>query len=370
MNVETTMMALMIPIVALTGLLMALTPYLMRRNEVFAVTVPASAQKDARIRRYRRSYALIVALATALLTGAGIACIALGSAGGVLVVVIVGTLVLACGGYVLMLVFRKKVKAYKSEQGWVAQTQETAAVVGEEKLPHAISLAWNLLYLPVMALTFAVSAVGYASMPDVVVTHMSFDGTPNGWMEKSPLLLLMPFFIQAFMAACMVFSHWSIKVSKKWTDPGAPATSALAYGMFARAQSIFLVVSGLLLCGMMVLIPLSFVNAVSLEQAAVGIVVVAIIVTVGAVAVSVVYGQAGSRVFARMQDGDGMVADEDEHWKLGIFYVNRDDAALFLPERFGVGWTINFGRPAAWAIIGGFVAVTVVFIMAMFAITA
>ena len=28
------------------GLLLAFTPYLMRRNECFAVTVPASAQKD------------------------------------------------------------------------------------------------------------------------------------------------------------------------------------------------------------------------------------------------------------------------------------------------------------------------------------
>ena len=29
-----------------TGLLLAFTPYLMRRNECFAVTVPASAQSD------------------------------------------------------------------------------------------------------------------------------------------------------------------------------------------------------------------------------------------------------------------------------------------------------------------------------------
>jgi uncharacterized membrane protein len=40
-----------------------------------------------------------------------------------------------------------------------------------------------------------------------------------------------------------------------------------------------------------------------------------------------------------------------DHYQ-GIFYVNRDDPKLFVPKRFGVGWTLNFGRPAAWVITG------------------
>ena len=44
-----------------------------------------------------------------------------------------------------------------------------------------------------------------------------------------------------------------------------------------------------------------------------------------------------------------MPVDDDRYWKLGIFYWNHDDASLFVPERFGIGWTINLGRPAAWA---------------------
>lgn len=51
------------------------------------------------------------------------------------------------------------------------------------------------------------------------------------------------------------------------------------------------------------------------------------------------------------------------YWKLGIFYWNHDDASLFVPERFGIGWTINLGRPAAWTIIVGFVLVVVAFII-------
>lgn len=42
----------------------------------------------------------------------------------------------------------------------------------------------------------------------------------------------------------------------------------------------------------------------------------------------------------------------DNHWKGGLFYVNRDDPALFVEKRIGIGYTLNFGRPAAWALIG------------------
>ena len=38
--------------------------------------------------------------------------------------------------------------------------------------------------------------------------------------------------------------------------------------------------------------------------------------------------------------------DDDSHWKAGLFYVNPDDPAILVPKRLGIGWTINFGRPA------------------------
>jgi uncharacterized membrane protein len=42
--------------------------------------------------------------------------------------------------------------------------------------------------------------------------------------------------------------------------------------------------------------------------------------------------------------------DDDEHWKGGVFYVNRDDPALMVPRRFGLGWTVNLGHPAGIAL--------------------
>ena len=304
------------------GAFMAITPYLMRRGEVFTVTVPTSEQHDPYVVGLKRRYAAIVGSATAVFTVIGFASAAMGNAGGVLGALIVGSLAVTAGGYALMLAFRAKMSAYKAKRGWTADAQESVAVVGEQPVPRAISLKWNLLYLPIMA-------------------------------------------IQGFMAACFVFSHWTIARSKKWAEPGAPATSALAYGLFARAQSIYLVAGGVVIAVAMIAMPLSFMNVIDLGQAAVFIMIAAIVLCVGAMAISLVYGQAGSRVFKNMQTSDRLHVDDDRYWKFGVFYCNPDDASLFLPERFGVGWTLNWARPAVWAIVAGGFVVTAAFVVAV-----
>ncbi len=39
--------------------------------------------------------------------------------------------------------------------------------------------------------------------------------------------------------------------------------------------------------------------------------------------------------------------DDERYWYGGIFYNNPDDPAMFVPKRFGFGWTMNFGHPQA-----------------------
>src|SRR3990170_1130804 len=42
----------------------------------------------------------------------------------------------------------------------------------------------------------------------------------------------------------------------------------------------------------------------------------------------------------------------DAHWRFPGVYVNRQDPALFVPLRNGLGWTMNFGRPQAIVFLG------------------
>ena len=360
-----TMLAFTVALVPLTGIMTIVTPFLMRRGEVFAVTVPDTAAHDPYLRRLKRCYALIMSALTAVLTAVGAFGAFTGDAGLALAVLCVGMLLLCVGSYGLMLYFRAKVQSYKKEQGWQASARESVAVVGDAPVPRAVSLKWNLLYLPVIAVTLAIGAVGYAQMPDLIPQHMNFQGEVTEYMEKTPFTILVPALIVAFVAACMAFAHWTILRSKRPSNPSAPATSALAYGMFARAQSILLVAGGLALSLLGPVMELSFIGVIGLEQAGVFVVALALVIVVGSIVISLVYGQGGSRVFSRMAASERLLADDDEHWKLGVFYYNPDDASLFLPERFGIGWTMNWARPAVWAIMFAGLVLTVAFVAAV-----
>lgn len=41
----------------------------------------------------------------------------------------------------------------------------------------------------------------------------------------------------------------------------------------------------------------------------------------------------------------------DGAWN-GMFYSKKNDRALFVPKRFGIGYTLNFGNPWAWVVVG------------------
>lgn len=42
---------------------------------------------------------------------------------------------------------------------------------------------------------------------------------------------------------------------------------------------------------------------------------------------------------------------DDRHWLLGVIYFNRDDPAVLVEKRFGIGYTLNFARPVSWTVI-------------------
>ena len=367
--------------VLVTGALLAVTPWLMPKTECFAVTVPEGARRDPRLAALRRRYALAMGAAT-LVCAASLVPFAASGPGALdadpaplVGALLFATLVPVALSFALMLRFRRRVRAIKAAEGWAAPRPQAAAVVVEDDLPRPLSLAWSLLYVPIVLATVVAGVALWPSIPDQIPMHASFSGVVNSWAPKTVGSVFFPVWVQLFMVVTFMFCHWSILRSKRPAGVGAPVTSALAYGLFARAESVLLLVSGLIITAAVgAAFTLSTAGIITLGVAAAIVLAAVVPILAGSAAISVVYGQAGSRLFRRMEAagvadapaGTAMPADDDEHWKLGIFYVNRDDASLFLPERFGVGWTLNLGRPAAWGIIAGCVAVTAVFLVVVF----
>ena len=356
------LLGLVLLFVPITGALLATTPYLMPKRECFAVTIPDAVSSDPDVGRLKRSFCAIVAAVTLALTVLCGACLFANPEHAFLPALVVSELILCFGGYGLMLRFRRKTIALKQARGWKAQSAKRVGFVAEEPAPRPISQKWDLLFLVPIAITGLVCVVGYPLMPERIATNIDLSGQVAHWVDKTPLTAAFPFLTVVFLDACFAFSHWMILRSKKGVDAARPAASAWAYGAFARAQSMLLVGLGTMLSFLGPIIALSFMGVITMMQALLPVLAMLVVVLVVVMAVTVVYGQNGARLLRRMEDPESMPVDDDRYWKLGIFYWNRDDASLFVPERFGVGWTMNLGRPAAWAITVGFVAAIAAFV--------
>lgn len=197
---------LLVALIPLTGALLAITPWLMRRNECFAVTIPADKQRDPRLVALKRRYTKQVALITVALTVVAAIVFALFgkdaniSEGALVATMVVGTLAPIVISFALMLKSRREVQAIKAAEGWFAPRQQAAAIVAEEDAPSAISLAWNLLYIPICVGTVALGAALYPSMPEVIPMKINFAGEVVSSMPKGPGVIGFPVLLTAFMA--------------------------------------------------------------------------------------------------------------------------------------------------------------------------
>ncbi len=356
-------------IVLLVGLILTVTPWLMPKTECFTVTVPHGARNEEPLRGLLRSYTCWMVAITALCVLAWPATLALGridvttrSGEFVLTLLLfVTTFAPIIASFALMLSYRARVKAVKQERGWTAE-HAAAAFVGTEDFPKPLSLAWNLLYLPLIGGLAAFTLSHYDQFPSQIPTNVGLAGNVTSSVPKSPLTVLFPTFFVAFMGAIFTLVHWGTIHSKKPVDPAAPVSSALAYATFARVQSILMVVGGLLISGLTAgLILASSLGAISMVYAAVITMVGTLVFVALVTIISLVMGQSGARLFPDTT-ATGMSRDDDEHWLLGTIYCNRNDPSIFVPKRFGIGWTSNIARWETWALVAGLVALCVLLI--------
>lgn len=362
-------------LVLVSGVLAACKPWLTPKTEIFSVTVPLQAFGDARIKRIRIIYAAVVILLTIICA----AVVAFDTSD--IFAFVVSTFAILGVSFGGMLVSRQRVREIKELRKWSTADTKISAVILPAGAPSPIPVKWNLLYIPIIMVTIVLTYVLYPSMPDPIPTHFNFNNQPNGWMEKSVISASLAVLTEIFIAVVMCIVSVAITRSRRPVSNGHPVATSLAYGRFSQLWSILILGGGLTLTASMGL--LVFVMAGLLDVGA--YIVIVLIATIGMLIVyslvSVWCGQSGTRLIKHTNARPAMHADddvskqavgvsddltlpqdEDQFWKAGIFYVNREDPSIFVSKRFGIGWTMNMGNWRSWAITLGLIAIPVLFI--------
>ena len=145
---------------------------------------------------------------------------------------------------------------------------------------------------------------------------------------------------------------------RKETRPQLPERALAAVGEQASLYAL-----GHLIIASIAIMPLAFAGVVTSDQSFVALIVIIIAAILPNLAVSLVYGQAGSRLLRHMGAAGELDFDDDALWRLGVFYVNHEDPSVVVPQRFGVGWAMNWGNPRSWGLVALFVAAIAVIVV-------
>ena len=88
------------------------------------------------------------------------------------------------------------------------------------------------------------------------------------------------------------------------------------------------------------------------QSGGVGAGVVAVVSAIGVIWLMKRYGQGGALRETGSVDErlTGSLAD-NSHWLMGLFYYNADDPSMMIENRFGFGYSFNYGNRKAQLIV-------------------
>ncbi|MEE9094751.1 DUF1648 domain-containing protein [Pseudarthrobacter phenanthrenivorans] len=317
----------------------------------FGVRVPAQYAADQVVTKQTRIYRRRVLLCGGVIAAAGVGSVAVTAQPLLLplsVLVLVGT------WYGCFFLAHQAIRAAKLAGGWFEGLHQGIAVDTELRTsPPRFPWRWVAPAGIITAATAVIGVVMYPSMPQTLAVHYGANGLPNRLEVKSVGSAFSLVFLQLGLTALMAGIAAAIVRSRPDLDPARPVGSS-------RWARHYMTLSAKALLGLVAMIDLGLMGSSLLMWT--GTVtrwapLVVVVPVLASVAAAVAVLARNNRDRGGNGEDTGLThRDDDRYWRGGVIYINREDPALLVPRRFGIGWTLNFGDPRAAMLLSGIVA--------------
>lgn len=258
----------------------------------------------------------------------------------------------------------RKVLKIKQKQCWNTEKKQIVTIdtnfSKEKSTKTLVSPCWFLVPVLMIAITFYVGFKYYDLLPEIVPTNWDFAGEANWYMMKSPkLIYVLPKF-QIIALAIFFTSYKIIGWVKQQLNTSNPKQSKERNRTFRYMWSGYMIFTVTMINLFFLYSNLVIFQVVQLSGKSIIIMlfIISIILVAVLICLSIYTGQGGSRL--KIKDNEVAInrmldRNDDKYWRFGTFYINKDDPTTFIEKRFGVGWTVNFGRPAGVLLAIGWV---------------
>ncbi|MBD5586781.1 DUF1648 domain-containing protein [Clostridium botulinum] len=278
--------------------------------------------------------------------------------------------------FLIYLKFNNDVKKLKSNKNWFKNKKQVIAVDTEFSSENAnkslISPWWFLIPILIILITIFMNIKAYPNLPNKVATHWDFNGNVNGYQNKSTFLIyqmpLMELFITSIFFLCYKIIGWS----KKQISAVNPEESKTRNKLFRRILSIYMTFSAIAMTIFLSIINFEIMKVIDINDKYMMYfsLIFTLSIIIATILLGVKVGQGGSNLklnYKNDNKNNFINKDDDDHWILGnTIYYNKEDPSLFIEKRFGIGWTINAGRPLGLIIYISLILIIIVSIIASF----
>ncbi|AUN21305.1 hypothetical protein RSJ22_07600 [Clostridium botulinum] len=278
--------------------------------------------------------------------------------------------------FLIYLKFNNDVKKLKSNKNWFKNKKQVIAVDTEFSSENAnkslISPWWFLIPILIILITIFMNIKAYPNLPNKVATHWDFNGNVNGYQNKSTFLIyqmpLMELFITSIFFLCYKIIGWS----KKQISAVNPEESKTRNKLFRRILSIYMTFSAIAMTIFLSIINFQIMKVIDINDKYMMYfsLIFTLSIIIATILLGVKVGQGGSNLklnYKNDNKNNFINKDDDDHWILGnTIYYNKEDPSLFIEKRFGIGWTINAGRPLGLIIYISLILIIIVSIIASF----
>jgi len=344
--------------VAFFGAMMCLAPAVTRPTVPFGVRVPPEHARATVIRRERHTYQYRTAAICACCTV--IAVLVHGHGSWWLArLVLLAELAADFGCYQIA---RRNITAVKHAERWYAGHRQVMATDTSWRTdPPRFPVRWLMPALAVIAATVIVGVIRYPDLPARLAAGFGHRSAPKSVVSAFAIVIGQVYVTLLWTGLMLIVYR-----SRPDIEAADPAASTRRYRRFLAACTRAILI-------LLALVDLSLLLAALGEwqvyrASGPGSALPVLPLAVGLLLLAVVTfhtGQGGSRLPGpspspggrRPGPADGADRDDDRFWKAGLIYLNRDDPAIMVGARFGVGWTFNVANPMAWLVIAGIIAV-------------
>ncbi|NMM64699.1 DUF1648 domain-containing protein [Clostridium sp. P21] len=340
-------------IVMLIFFIQIITPKLTRKEIYFGIRIPEKQLENEKLKEIYKQYVINNIIASvAFVIMAFLLFYYLNEYFNILNAILV--IIYLIMSFFVYFIANKKVKQVKSELNW-NKAKKSAVVVDtnftkEKSKDMLASPLWFLIPLVIVIINIYIGYKVYNKLPDVVATHFNFAGKASGWTKKSYKLIWQMPAVQIFMLVIMFFSYKTIGWSKQQISASNPKESKERNKIFRYRWSAYMILMSIVISILFTLGNLSILQVIKMSGKVSMIVIFAItmLMIVSSMVMSIKTGQGGSRIKIEdinEEDTKLQDRDDDRYWKFASsIYVNKDDPAVFVEKRFGIGWTMNFGN--------------------------